>query len=520
MRIITWFFGIFSLILGCLGIGNLAYATKQLDEDFAKIKLAQSGYDLLIEAFKGSPLVEQLNAPIVDRKAFWQNYPEDCFKLGNYYIGQLKEYWATSPLAQEVALEISSQTESIVQQGEFIFELRSPKVEDLYTKLIAAHKLAGVKILGDTHNPRQVVRFKYVGDDHPQTPLGQYLQKELNPRGITLVFDPQSTMIQGHEGSFGGKFESQQGELVIGPALLATVLAAPDERTLQEHETFIHELGHYQLEFDHFQHKIPLLFGEVAISGHEQAVHQAALAWLAGETPFPHPSINFEEGYTHHLSAAAALQMIAPELDPPKLTAEDLSKISQALQLAQFSLRTAAQHLHAASQVAQTVLPLLDQTSAPTRFFRNRYLGDRLVFVFPLLLDEQDLGPQTSCYLSWLFPAQLWTAADNASASEEIMVPVPASTQDIHLLKAYLQQQNAYVRKLRQDNQRARYLINELVDAFEGVRKNAAATPQEWEAFMQHWQPVLQQLKANLGPLTQYPPFFEKPPFTLQITDL
>ena len=240
MRYLLLILFCFSLALGP-GWNGLA-AAAELEEELAKVKPEKSGYDLLIDVLKYRPLLEQLNADIVNRVALWQSSPEDALRFGNYYIEQIKEYWKEHPaLAQEVSLEVSPEAVHLVQMENLVGVLRSLRLSERYdalatqTKRMARKDAPETVVKGDAQNPRQVLKFKYIGGDDPQTPLGAYLQHKLDPFHITLEFDPQGTMIGGMWGFFGEDFAQERSILAVGPHLMAAILMAEEEDDLFLH---------------------------------------------------------------------------------------------------------------------------------------------------------------------------------------------------------------------------------------------------------------------------------------------
>ena len=221
---------------------------------------------------------------------------EDILRLGNYYIDALEDYWASSPLAQEVDLEIVTQDEVLLYHDGFY--------------PVFNHAASSVS----TQN--RIVRFTLKkGVAHPTTVLGKFLlQLQKQHATLSLIFDPQDTLFALAMGGFNRVANPQYWSIMISPTLLAQILS-PHIKKVEDImliSTIPHELFHVaQLEL--LQHQQTNLLMGMWLSENAQNLqfNRISLANILGSDPLIYETcIRPEEIMAHSISIREELKVL------------------------------------------------------------------------------------------------------------------------------------------------------------------------------------------------------------------
>ncbi len=474
----------------------------------------------MIQKLDNQTFFEQLSFKGTDAIQVWAKFPRHGLKLGNYYIAQLKKYVEQNrALSEEVAIEVTGQANDIVQLNESLVVLPSRKLSQDYRAWFVQNKVDAYKVLGDAEVPRQVAQFKYIGGDTAQTPLGAYLKNTLNPKKITLVYDPQASIVGNLSGAFGGSFADHQLVISVGPQILKDMLQAKAVRDLEHNEVLQHELGHYQIQFDLHQGKISVLAGMINILAGDAQQYRDAVRTLTGDEGFDLANIRIEEGYTYGITAGLILQQALDQfaairqLDEAVVSRTQLDDLMHTLGRLNYYLKQSYQHLRATYLATLYVLEGLKNDLFPLIYYRDQITRD-INFKFPMLVEAAKKGEtEKEFYVLFVLPENLVQHAvqeETPGKAGEAYHEIELDARDVARVKAYLAQQGLYAGKAGGINELAQDVIKELlIQGFFPYVEGGKSLPRG-KTFAQNWQGFFDQLKKMVdNPLAKYPPYFQ-----------
>ena len=476
-------------------------------------------YELLIETLSKKPFLEQLAFSFDDTPHLWKSFPQEALQLGNFLQAQLKTYWEQQEdLKKEVKLEISDKANHIIQDGKTFLFLRTSQISQTYEKIIEEEPAEedGLIILGDQKAPRQVAHFTYIGGKHPQTVLGRYLKEVLGPEKITLVFDPQATLLAGLSGAFGGDFKNGQLELTVGPTTLHEILTASGVQELKDHHILKHELGHYFLAKDLFVGKVPLLAGEISINEEDAQLFKAALASLTGNASFVLPSIKVEESYAYQLSAEVVRQHLLAKIKAIRakkdalLSREDVEALITEFYSLKFYLDYAYQHIRAAFIVTDVLATLATEENFELSFYRHLITQEIGIGITLAMQPTAAYRDGLEFSLLYYFPAQILQhkVEDTPPSPGDYLSSVKLDERDFGQVQEFIRQQHEYLLKFGQTTETMQRIAAKLLDVLIDYDDLDFAQSTAGE-FGQDWQEGLEKLDKLAEILTAYPPYFK-----------
>ncbi|MBP5297266.1 MAG: hypothetical protein J6Y94_08055 [Bacteriovoracaceae bacterium] len=432
--------------------------------------------------------------------------PEDGFRVGNFFLEQLGKYWAQEPrLAQEVAVEISPSVNSIIELDGY-FVPADATARELLTQ-------QEVTILGQGKGAlaHRMARLKYIGPRKPQTVLGAYLQQILNPRGIDLIFDPQSSIIAGISAAFGKSNTARPASLTVGPEAFYRLLTAPDVAHLQQSHILEHELGHHQIFADLQQGKIPLVASKITLifETDDPAAIRNILEYVTSDPNFAFPLIVTDEFYTYNISLRWILEDVFRKLHKEVFSTSDLIEIHNLIAAAKAALRVSGQELWATYLVSQVGLNRLRTGFAQgDSWFSRDTRNGQIALVSIMKKDGEFFTVEHG------IPTQLiqHPVLEQEGNEGDIYHDIQLDPRDTLRVQQFLQQQGEY---LKDKSAAVLETIPPQLDQLLSEVKEVLDNPPDAQKVpfvtrVQHWKAQLTQLCAKAADLSKYPPYFKE----------
>jgi len=465
------------------------------------------------------PFFEQLSLSL-DLKQRWESKnAEDVLKIGRYYIEQLKAYWAARPdLQKEVALEISAEAAGTIVRFGHYFSLMDNLDPETLDKMMRVQEIRGenaqddgFEVIDHRHPLRQVVVFKYQGGLRPQTVVGAYLQEILGPKNITLVFDPQFDLFSNAAGTFHGDFENKKSKLTITAPLLRDILVAQDLDELQTHEVLAHELGHYQLNFDNFQGKIPLVRGELELDVDNEQERNAIYDYLTEVQDFSLDGVKIDEIYTYGVSVKLLVQQLTTYMKNTPGGLLDLDILDSFMMDIYDYLKLYYGHVYAAYKVTRVLLPSVDQDNFldehASRLIRYSMKG-RDVIRLPVRImpkkNRQLVPPSFVVY--YTIPEKLLQhplkLVQKVSSQDADMVEL--HKQDLMRIREFIHQQSDYLFHTSPQAKKVAQNLQAQLKEYRAHKQGTSVSPQ----FIRAWSASVEELARAAVNLAKYPPYY------------
>ena len=460
--------------------------------------------------------------------------PEKILELGGHLLAQLKLYWQQHPaLQEEVAIETvpAAQLDSIYIVNGTVTTTQQGAENDRLRTLVekfnqqGGHDSYKINLIESKQFPRQAVLFKYIGNRDPAysptTALGNYLKNVLGPKEIMLEFDPQENIITSTGGAFRADFENHRSVLFVGIKTFQEILEAPAQEDFQKHPILAHELGHYQVAYDVYRHKIPLLAGRLVImpDSSSAVTFPQIMKALGGDPTMARQDLAIEEAYTYPVTMQCnkgalteALKELAvhPDLATLKKFRASSQEVFNALGLGFFYANPSEKVVRALDQSTDRELGRL--------FFYNKK-HDEYFLEMEMTIESKE-GDPLSFPIKYILPNPLCAGMpiveDPTRPNAKVgpgSIPVAADASIEKTLQAFIKQQATYIRKVRDDmyilSVQMVYLdsvVEMLIGALE--KKDATTDEEVAKILFQLLNAYQNKIFPKIDALAAYPPYF------------